>query len=106
MYKNKICGSFGLISTFSFYGNKLITTGEGGMVLTDNENLYNKMKSFKNLHFLADNRFHHEDIGYNFRMTNIQAAIGLAQLENIEKIISRKRKLGFYYAEKLSEISE
>ena len=73
-YKNKKIGSFGDISTFSFYSNKIITTGEGGMVLTSNLNYFKRMQGYKNLFFGKKNRFKHENIGYNFRLTNIQAA--------------------------------
>ena len=81
-YKNKRCGSFGEISTFSFYANKHITTGEGGMILTNNKKLYEKSKSLRNLCFgNANNRFNHDDIGWNYRMTNLQAAMGCGQLK-------------------------
>ena len=97
-YYNKKCGSFGDISTFSFYANKHITTGEGGMILTDNYKLYNKSKSLRNLCFGNDkNRFNHDDIGWNYRLTNLQAAIGCGQLNNITWIIKRKREIGKLY---------
>ena len=97
-YKNKKCGSFGDLSTFSFYANKHITTGEGGMILTDNKNLQKKCKSLRNLCFgIGNNRFNHDDIGWNYRMTNIQAAMGCGQLENISWIIKRKREIGLRY---------
>jgi len=97
-YYNKKCGSFGDISTFSFYANKHITTGEGGMILTDNYKLYNKSKSLRNLCFGNDkDRFNHDDIGWNYRLTNLQAAIGCGQLKNITWIIKRKREIGKLY---------
>ena len=98
-YKNKFCGSFGDISTFSFYANKHITTGEGGMILTNNKKIYNKCMSLKNLCFGNSkyNRFNHEDIGWNYRMTNIQAAIGFGQLKNINKIVKKKIEIGNIY---------
>ena len=97
-YKNKKCGSFGDLSTFSFYANKHITTGEGGMILTNNKNLYNKCKSLRNLSFgNGIDRFNHDDIGWNYRMTNLQAALGCGQLKNINKIIKRKREIGKRY---------
>jgi len=102
-YNGKICGSFGDISTFSFYANKHITTGEGGMVLTDNEDYYNRLKSLRNLCFNNEKRFYHTEIGTNARMTNIQAALGVAQLENIHAITERKRKVGEYYTELLNK---
>jgi len=97
-YYNKKCGSFGDISTFSFYANKHITTGEGGMILTNNKKLYEKCKSLRNLSFgVGANRFDHDDIGWNYRMTNLQAALGCGQLKNINQIIKRKREIGKKY---------
>ena len=97
-YKNSKCGSFGDLSTYSFYANKHITTGEGGMILTNNEKLYKKCKSLKNLCFgINNNRFIHDDIGWNYRLTNIQAAIGCGQLKNISWIIKRKKEIGKRY---------
>ena len=97
-YFKKRCGSFGDLSTFSFYANKHITTGEGGMILTNNKRLYDKCKSLRNLCFgEGDNRFNHNDIGWNYRMTNLQAAIGCGQLKNISWIIKRKRDIGKRY---------
>ena len=100
-YKNRPCGSLGDISAFSFYPNKHITTGEGGMVLTDDEGLAQRCKASRNLCFQESKRFYHERIGWNFRMTNIQAAIGLAQLEKLDQTISRKRWIGEKYNELL-----
>ena len=99
------CGSFGDLSCFSFYANKLITTGEGGMVLTNDPKLADKARSFRNLCFQADRRFHHEELGFNFRLTNMQAALGLAQLERIEEIIARKRWMGQEYNRRLAGLS-
>ena len=97
-YKNKRCGSFGDLSTFSFYANKHITTGEGGMILTDNKAIHDKSKSLRNLCFGRDNdRFNHDDVGWNYRLTNVQAAIGCGQLNNISWIINRKREIGKRY---------
>ena len=91
-YRGKIIGSFGDISCFSFYSNKLITTGEGGMVLTNNKELDLKIRSIKNLYFNSKRRFSHDEIGYNYRMTNLQAALGLSQLESLENHLQIKRK--------------
>ncbi len=103
-YKNKKCGSFGDISTFSFYPNKHITTGEGGMVVTDNEELANRCRKLRNLSFEPDKpRYVHYELGWNYRMTNMQAALGLAQLENIEKHVTRKREIGRQYNSFLKE---
>ncbi len=102
-YKNRKCGSFGEISTFSFYANKHITTGEGGMILTNSKKFYEKCKSLRNLCFgLNTNRFNHDDIGWNYRLTNVQAAIGCGQLENISWILKRKREIGKRYTSKLN----
>lgn len=105
-YNSKMCGSFGDISIFSFYPNKHVTTGEGGMVLTDDENLYEKCKSLRNLCFSSDGkkRFIHERLGSNLRMTNIQAALGVAQLERIKEHIIKKRWIGSMYQELLGDI--
>lgn len=105
MFNNKKVGSFGDVSTFSFYSNKIITTGEGGMVMTSNKKYFEKMKGYKNLFFGKYKRFKHEQIGYNFRLTNIQAAIGYSQLKRINKIIDAKRNLGFIYQRYLSDIN-
>ena len=97
-YKKKLCGSFGDISTFSFYANKHITTGEGGMILTNNIELFEKSKSLKNLCFgLGNNRFNHEDIGWNYRMSSLQAAMGISQLKKINYLVKRKREIGKLY---------
>jgi len=97
----KRCGGLGHISTFSFYANKLITTGEGGMLLARDEVYAEKARSLRNLCFQPDRRFHHTELGYNFRLTNMQAAIGLAQLERIEAIVEKKRWMGRAYTERL-----
>lgn len=102
-YNGKKCGSFGDISIFSFYPNKQITTGEGGMVLCGNKELDKRVKSFRNLCF-GENRFIHEELGYNYRMTNMQAAIGVAQLERIDDIVEKKRWIGETYSELLKDI--
>ena len=100
-YKNKMCGSFGDISAFSFYANKQITTGEGGMLSVNSLNMYEKCKSLRNLCFGKLNRFNHNDIGWNYRMTNMQAALGLGQLKNIKRIVKKKMEIGSLYYNKL-----
>ncbi len=100
-YKNKKCGSFGDISTFSFYANKQITTGEGGMISVNSLNLYNKCISFRNLCFGKLNRFDHDDLGWNYRMTNMQAALGLSQLRNIKQVVKKKMHIGNRYFHRL-----
>ena len=102
-YKGKPCGSFGDISTFSFYPNKHITTGEGGMILTDDDELAETCRSLRNLCFQGSKRFVHERLGWNLRMTNMQAALGVAQLERLDEFVSRKREMGNRYAEMLSD---
>ena len=98
------CGSFGEMSGFSFYANKLVTTGEGGMVLTDDDRLAEKARSLRNLCFQPGRRFFHEELGHNFRLTNMQAALGVAQLERMDRIVERKRQVGRAYAEHLAGI--
>jgi perosamine synthetase len=102
-YNGKPCGSFGDISVFSFYPNKLITTGEGGMVLTNDEKVAERCKSLRNLCFIPTKRFVHEELGWNMRMTNIQAALGMAQLERWDEFIAIKRKMGALYTSLLKD---
>ena len=103
-YKGKPCGGFGDISTFSFYPNKNVTTGEGGMLLTDDNRLAERCRSLRNLCFQPKKRFVHEELGYNFRMTNLQAAVGLAQVERLHEFVQRKRRIGMRYTESLKEV--
>merc|ERR1712137_558397 len=103
-YRGKPCGSFGDISTMSFYPNKTITTGEGGMVLTDNADLAKKCRFLRNQYFdVSKRRFVHEDLGWNYRMTNLQAALGLAQLQHVDEAVQRKRQIGQLYSELLRD---
>ena len=97
------CGGMGTLSCFSFYANKLITTGEGGMVLTDDPALAAKARSLRNLCFDAERRFCHEDLGFNFRLTNIQAALGVAQIDRIDEIVEHKRWMGEEYSRRLRD---
>ncbi len=99
-YNGRPCGSFGNLSTFSFYPNKHVTTGEGGMIVTDDDRLATKCRSLRNLAF-SSRRFVHEELGWNFRMTNLQAAVGVAQLERLEEFVSKKRKIFSRYMELL-----
>lgn len=99
------CGSIGDIATFSFYANKIITTGEGGMVTTSNNEYAERAKSYRNLCFRPEQRFYHTELGLNLRMTNMQGAIGLAQLERSEEFVNIKRDIGKKYSEKLSKIN-
>lgn len=101
--KKQKCGSFGEVSTFSFYANKHITTGEGGMILTSNPEIAKKCQYFRNLCF-GENRFVHEDLGWNFRMSNLQGALGVAQFEQIENFINKKKAIGKLYQDLLKNI--
>lgn len=102
-YFNKKCGSFGDISIFSFYPNKIITTGEGGMILCNDPEIAKRCRKLRNLAFEdGKQRFIHYELGWNYRMTNMQAALGLAQLEQIDDHIAKKRSIGNFYHEQLS----
>ncbi len=105
-YNGKRAGSFGDISCFSFFGNKVITTGEGGMCLTDNAELLEKMKILKNHGMSKSKKYWHDVVGYNFRMTNLQAAVGVAQLERIDTILREKQKIEDNYKSALGNIEE
>jgi perosamine synthetase len=105
-YNGKPCGSFGDISTFSFYPNKHITTGEGGMIVTNDEKLAEDCRSLRNLCFQPKKRFVHERLGWNYRMTNMQAALGLAQLERLDEFVERKRRMGRRYTQGLRVLNE
>jgi perosamine synthetase len=103
-YNNKACGSFGDISTFSFYPNKHVTTGEGGMLVTDKSEIAEKCRSLRNLCFQPHKRFVHEELGWNFRMSNIQAAVGAAQLEKLDDFIKIKKSIGRKYNQLLRNV--
>ena len=105
MYKGKHVGTFGDISTFSFFGNKTITTGEGGMVVTNDETLHDRSVHFKGQGLAKHRQYWHDVIGYNYRMTNICAAIGLAQLENIEQVLIEKKRVADTYRKCLENTS-
>jgi len=105
-YQERPCGSLGDISTFSFYPNKHITTGEGGMIVTDEAALAGKCRSLKNLCFMPRKRFVHEELGWNLRLTNLQAALGLAQLETLDPHVARKREMGRRYTELLGGLPD
>jgi len=100
----KKVGSLGHVGTFSFYGNKIITTGEGGMITTNDENLYERMRHLRDHAMSKEKRYWHTEVGFNYRMTNVQAALGLAQLERIDEIIAKKRLIFEWYKEGLKDI--
>jgi len=102
-FRGKMTGSFGDMGCFSFYANKIITTGEGGMIVTDNKDLAARMRLLRNLAFTTP-RFRHEVAGYNFRMTGYQAAMGLAQLKKIDRIIADKRRVAHTYNKQLRDV--
>ena len=103
-YKGKKCGSFGAFGCFSFYANKIITTGEGGMVVTNDSRLADKARRLKDLAHSPGKRFLHTDLGFNYRMTNLQAALGVAQLKKINSHIKKKRWMAGEYAKGLKDI--
>jgi perosamine synthetase len=103
-YKGRPCGSFGDISIFSFYPNKHLTTGEGGMMVTDDPLLAERCRNLRNLCFDKERRYIHEELGWNFRMSNIQAALGVAQLERLDEFVDKKRHIGAHYTEQLQDI--
>jgi perosamine synthetase len=100
-YKGRPIGSLGDIATVSFYPNKQVTAGEGGMVLTNDEKLADRCRHLRNLCFDNERRFIHEELGWNFRMSNVQAAIGVAQLERIDQTVAKKRQIGGWYQRRL-----
>lgn len=103
-YRGKRVGGIGDIGCFSFYANKIITTGEGGMVVTNNEETAERARSLKDLAFSKERRFLHTDLGFNYRMTNIQAAIGLAQFNRVDELVERRRKNAHLYNSLLKDI--
>lgn len=103
-YKGRKCGALGDAAAFSFYANKIVTTGEGGMVVTNNKNIAEKAKYFRNMAFQKKVRYLHKDIGYNYRMTNLQAAVGLAQVLRIDRLVAQKRRIAALYNKRLKRI--
>jgi len=104
-YQGRKTGGIGHIGCFSFYANKIITTGEGGMVVTSDEKIAQKARSLKDLAHSPDKRYLHTDIAFNYRMTNIQAAIGLAQFERIDELAAKRRKNARLYNDLLKSIA-
>jgi perosamine synthetase len=99
-------GSFGDMACYSFYANKIVTTGEGGMVVTRSDHYADRLRSLRNLCFRPERRFYHTEIGHNYRLTNLQAAIGVAQVDRVEDHIRRKRKMAGIYRDRLSDLSQ
>ncbi len=104
LYKKKKCGSVGDINCFSFYGNKIITTGEGGMVVTNNKKLAERARRFKDLCHTKKRRFIHDDVGFNYRLTNLQAALGCGEIKNINSYIKKKQEMAKLYRDLLKNI--
>ncbi len=97
IYRGKRCGSFGDVSVFSLYANKLITTGEGGVIVCDDVKLAERCRKLRNLCFEPTKRFWHEELGWNYRLTAMQAAIGSSQLSRFDSLVARKREIGLAY---------
>ncbi len=106
LYKNRFIGSLGDIGCFSFYGNKIITTGEGGMITSNNKKLINKITFLKDHAMSIHRRYYHPIVGYNYRMTNLQAAVGLAQLEKFDEFIKKKRENASLYNSLLKDLTD
>ncbi|MDD5041369.1 MAG: DegT/DnrJ/EryC1/StrS family aminotransferase [Candidatus Peribacteraceae bacterium] len=104
-YKGRLCGTMGTVNAFSFYGNKIITTGEGGMVTTDDDAIAERVRSLKDLAHSPAKRFVHESIGFNYRMTNLQAALGLGQMKHIGEFLRKKQWMAQRYFDGLQDIA-
>lgn len=103
-YKDRMCGAIGDAGCFSFYGNKIVTTGEGGMLVTNDDALAERARRLKDLAHSSKRRFWHEELGFNYRMTNLQAALGLGQMENIGTFLAHKRWMADEYARQLGGV--
>jgi perosamine synthetase len=99
------CGGFGKMSCFSFYANKLLTTGEGGMLVTDDDGLAERARGLRNLSFEPGRRFRHDRLGFNFRMSNLQAALGIPQVSRMDDIVAKKRAMAAAYTGGLREVA-
>lgn len=106
LYKGRKVGSLGDVGCFSFFANKIVTTGEGGMVTTNNPDIALRMRSLRSLAYGSERKFMHTGVGFNYRMTNLQAALGCAQLERIDEVIENKRRIARLYAKQLSGLPE
>jgi len=103
-YRGQRTGSLGDVAMFSFYGNKIITTGEGGMIVTDDHALIERCLFLENQAKSISDPYYHSEIGYNYRMTNMQAALGVAQLERIDEFIAARLRNAAHYRERLSGV--
>lgn len=101
-YRGRRCGGLGDMSCFSFYANKIVTTGEGGMVLTNSPVFAERLRDLRNLCFGSSRRFLHTELGHNFRLTNLQAALGVAQIERVDLLVERKRQIADQYRRALA----
>lgn len=105
-YKGKVVGSFGDVSAFSFYGNKIVTTGEGGMCLTNDKEIFERMSTLRDHGMSKNKKYWHDTVGFNYRMTNLQAAIGTAQLAKIDEFIRRRRTVLSQYTRYMRPLFE
>jgi perosamine synthetase len=105
-FRGRPVGGIGDVSCFSFYANKIVTTGEGGMVLVRDDALAERVRSGRNLAFRSDRRFYHTELGHNYRLTNLQAAIGVAQVAAIDEHVRLKREMARFYTERLARIKQ
>jgi len=105
-YRGKRVGGFGDIGVFSFFANKIITTGEGGMIATDSRKIYERVNFFKNQAHIPENSYWHTKIGFNYRMTNLQAAVGCGQMRKLDLLINKKRKIFKWYKKHLSDLKD
>src|SRR5262249_5088714 len=103
-YQGRQVGSFGRAAAFSFFGNKLITTGEGGMVVTPDAEVADRIRVLRDHGMSRDKRYWHDVVGFNYRMTNLQAAIGVAQFERIDHFIERKAMMERRYRQRLAGV--
>jgi perosamine synthetase len=106
LYKDRVCGSFGDLSTFSFYANKNITTGEGGMLVTDNDEFAIRLKKLRNLNFRDGERFVSDELGWNYRISSLQAALGISQSSRLQEILQKRKEIGLFYQEAFKDIGD
>jgi perosamine synthetase len=104
LYKGRMCGSMGHVNAFSFYGNKIITTGEGGMLTTNDDAIAARARTLRDLAHSPKKRFWHEEMGFNYRMTNMQAGVGLGQLRHIKEFLAKKQWMAQQYASQLQSV--